>query len=311
MSVATVALARPPRRARADAPGEPRLLALAYIAPALVAMCAILILPLCITIGLSFISWDGVGPMSLAGLDNYSYLLSDPAVVPAMENAARLTLFYSVLPIIVGFFVAAALARTNPRLLTPFRAFLFLPAIIAPVVVAIGWRLIYTPTNGVLDQLLGAVGINQSLNWLGSFDLALPSTGVVASWMEYGLVMVLFLAGIQNIPAEIYDAARVDGAGILQEFRHITLPGLRNELVVAVVVTVIASFRNFDLVYNLTHGGPGSSTTVPVLEVYREAFIYNQEGQAAALGVTITTIILVLTSILFVTSRRFGLARAA
>ena len=180
---------------------------------------------------------------------------------------------------------------------TLWRTLLFLPAVIAPVVVAVGWRLIYEPTSGLLNQALGAVGLSGLARpWLGDFALALPATGVVATWMEYGLVMVLFLAGIQRIPLDLYDAARVDGAGLRAEVRHVTLPGLRYELAVAVVVTVIASFRNFDLVYNLTRGGPGSATVVPVLEVYRRGFLHGQVGSAAALGVTITTIILAVRS---------------
>jgi raffinose/stachyose/melibiose transport system permease protein len=173
------------------------------------------------------------------------------------------------------------------------------------VVVAVGWRLMYEPTKGLINQGLELLGLSGLAHpWLGDFALALPATGVVATWMEYGLVMVLFLAGIQGIPRDLYDAARVDGAGVVGEARHVTLPGLRYELAVAVVVTVIASFRNFDLVFNLTRGGPGNATVVPVLEVYRRGFLHGQIGSAAALGVTITSIVLVLTLTAFVLVRR-------
>jgi raffinose/stachyose/melibiose transport system permease protein len=297
---------------RSGGPGEPRFLALVYLAPALVAMSMILLVPLVLTAWLSLMEWDGVGSITWVGLDNYVSLVNDPFVIPAMQNAVLLTVFYSVLPIIIGLLTAATLARVTARLRTPLRALLFLPAIIAPVVVAVGWRLIYTPSTGLLDQVLATLGIASGSNpWLGDFSLALPATGVVATWMEYGLVMVLFISGIQNIPAELYDAARVDGAGVRQEFRYVTLPGLRNELLVAVVVTVIASFRNFDLVYNLTRGGPGISTDVPVLEVYRRAFLYGQVGSGAALGLTIAFVILCLTVVIVLGSRRWIGADAA
>ena len=311
-----VAAPKPPStgsgRSRVVAPGEPRFLGLVYVAPAFVAMSLILLIPLVLTAWLSLNEWDGVGQITWIGLDNYAGLLSDPFVIPAMQNAVELTFFYSVLPITIGFLSAAALARVNAHLRTPLRALLFLPAIIAPVVVAVGWRLIYTPGTGLLDQVLATVGLaSASRPWLGDFSFALPATGVVATWMEYGLVMVLFLAGIQNISAELYDAARVDGAGLRQELRYITLPSLRNEMLVAVVITVIASFRNFDLVYNLTRGGPGISTDVPVLEVYRRAFLYGQVGSGAALGMTIALVILCLTIAIVLGTRRWIGADAA
>jgi raffinose/stachyose/melibiose transport system permease protein len=244
--------------------------------------------------------------MTWAGLANYRVLLHDSFVNAAVKNALRLTIFYSVFPIVIGFLIASALARVNARLRTPLRALLFLPATIAPVVVAVGWRLIYTPATGLLDQVLRGIGLSSlSQDWLGSFNLALPSTGVVATWIEYGLVMVLFLAGIQKIPDELYDAARIDGAGHWAELWHVTLPGLRNELMVAIVVTVIASFRNFDLVYNLTSGGPGTATDVPVLEVYRRAFQYGDVGSGAALGVTIVALIAVITLVALAITRRW------
>jgi raffinose/stachyose/melibiose transport system permease protein len=215
------------------------------------------------------------------------------------------------MPIAIGLVSAIALARVAARARTTLRTLLFLPAVIAPVVVAVGWRLMYEPSKGLVNQLLGVLGLGGLARpWLGDFALALPAAGVVATWMEYGLVMVLFLAGIQGISRDLYDAARVDGAGFVAEARHVTLPGLRNELAVALVVTVIASFRNFDLVYNLTRGGPGSATDVPVLEVYRRGFLHGQIGSAAALGVTITSIVLVLTLGAFVLARRRRAAAA-
>jgi raffinose/stachyose/melibiose transport system permease protein len=290
---------------RSGPPGEPRLVAYLYIAPAFLFMAVILLIPLGLTAGLSLARWNGIGEITWVGLDNYAHLLTDSFVQASMRNAVALTIFYSAGPIALGLLTASILARVRPRWRTPFRTLLFLPAVIAPVVVAVGWRLIYEPSSGVLNQVLRGIGLGAFARpWLGDFSLALPATGMVATWMEYGLVMVLFLAGIQAIPTELYDAARTDGANALQEFRAVTLPGLRNELVVAVVVTVIAAFRNFDLVFNLTRGGPGTSTDVPVLEVYRRGFLYGVVGSGAALGLTIALIVLLLTSLVFLSSRR-------
>lgn len=295
------------RRGYARAPGESGLTALLYVVPALAALSFILLIPLALTIGVSLADWDGLGPMEWVGADNYTAFLSDPLVTAALRNAVALTIFYSAIPIFLGLVTAIVLSRVGARLRTLWRTLLFLPAVIAPVVVAVGWRLIYEPSSGLLNQLLDALGLSGLTRpWLGDFALALPATGVVATWMEYGLVMVLFLAGIQRISPDLYDAAKVDGAGIVAEVRNVTLPGLRYELVVAAVITVIASFRNFDLVFNLTRGGPGSATVVPVLEVYRRGFLHGQIGSASALGVTITFIIFTLAIGAFVLARRRG-----
>jgi raffinose/stachyose/melibiose transport system permease protein len=266
-----------------------------YVVPALAFLALVLLVPLGMTAGLSLTSWDGLGPIKWVGLSNYVAFARDPIVITAMGNAVVLTVFTLAIPIVIGLATAIVLSRIGRRLRTLWRTLLFLPAVIAPVVVAVGWRLIYEPTTGLLNKLLDAVGLSGLTQpWLGDFALALPATGVVATWMEYGLVMVLFLAGIQRISPELFDAAKVDGAGIGGEVRHVTIPGLRYELLVAVVVTLIDSFRNFALIFNLTRGGPGNATVVPVLEVYRRGILHGQVGSASAIGITITVVLVLL-----------------
>jgi raffinose/stachyose/melibiose transport system permease protein len=212
-----------------------------------------------------------------------------------MGNAVVMTVFTLAIPIVVGMVTAVVLSRIGRRLRTFWRTILFLPAVIAPVVVAVGWRLIYEPTTGLLNAFLNAVGLTGLAHpWLGDFALALPATGVVATWMEYGLVMVLFLAAIQRISPDLFDAAKVDGAGVVGEVRHVTIPALRYEILVAVVVTLIDSFRNFALIFNLTRGGPGNATVVPVLEVYRRGILHGRVGSASAIGITITVVLVLL-----------------
>lgn len=266
-----------------------------YVLPALAVLALVLLVPLGMTAGLSFTSWDGLGPIKWIGISNYTALVKDPIVVQAMGNAVVLTMFTLAIPIVIGLATAIVLSRIGRRLRTLWRTLLFLPAVIAPVVVAVGWRLIYEPTTGLLNVLLTGAGLSGLAHpWLGDFGLALPATGVVATWMEYGLVMVLFLAGIQRISPELFDAARVDGAGLWGEVRHVTIPGLRYEILVAVVVTLIDSFRNFALIFNLTKGGPGNATVVPVLEVYRRGILHGRVGSASAIGITITVVLVLL-----------------
>jgi raffinose/stachyose/melibiose transport system permease protein len=296
------------RRSITRRAGTSALVNAAYVMPALAVMTLVLLVPLVMTIGLSLTEWDGLGPITWTGATNYLAFLDDELVVAALRNAVVLTFFTSAIPIVLGMVTAIVLSRLGRRGRTVWRTLLFLPAVIAPVVVAVGWRLIYEPTRGLLNGLLEAVGLGDIARpWLGDFALALPAAGVVATWMEYGLVMVLFLAGIQRIPPELYDAAKVDGASMLREVRYVTLPSLRAELAVALVVTLIASFRNFDLIFNLTRGGPGSATVVPVLEVYRRGFLHGQIGSASALGVTLTGIIVVITLGALALGRRRGL----
>jgi raffinose/stachyose/melibiose transport system permease protein len=140
--------------------------------------------------------------------------------------------------------------------------------------------------------VLAPLGLAQ--NWLGDFGLALPSVGLIGTWVMYGLAMVLLTAGVQKIPPSLYDAARVDGAGPVREFFAVTLPGLRNEIAVALTLTTIAGLRNFDLVYVTTGGGPGDATTVPAYEVYDRAFQSGAVGSAAAVGVCLAAVIFVL-----------------
>jgi raffinose/stachyose/melibiose transport system permease protein len=265
-----------------------------YIAPALVVYAAFLLFPLVRAVQLSFYEWDGLTLGIWIGLRNYADILADPALRAAFGHAAVLVVFFAVIPTAVGLLLAAVVARARVRGLTFFRTVIFLPQVVAMVVVAVTWRQIYAP-DGPLNDVLRVIGLGDlARGWLGDFDLALPAVGLVGTWVSIGLCFVLFLAGTGKIPRELYDAARVDGAGPIREFTSVTLPALRNELVVALTLTVIAALRTFDLVYVTTGGGPGNATTVPSYEVYRRAFELGEVGSAAAIGVTLTVIILVL-----------------
>ncbi|GDY58763.1 hypothetical protein SVIO_093860 [Streptomyces violaceusniger] len=195
----------------------------------------------------------------------------------------------------IGLLLAAVMARARVRGMTFFRTVLFLPQVLALIVVGVAWRSILAP-DGLLNDALRAVGLGSLARpWLGDYTWALPAVGVVGTWVGTGLCMVLFLAGAQRIPRELYEAARMDGAGPLREFLTVTLPGLRPQIAVALTLTIVAGLRNFDLIYITTSGGPGNATSVPAYEVYRRAFETNQVGSAAAVGVALTVLIFVLT----------------
>lgn len=287
------------RRSR-RAPGEPRRVGYLYIAPALVVYGCFVLFPLVHAAWISLFNWDGLGPSSWAGISNYTALVTDSSLRGPFVHSLVLLIFYAVLPVAIAFLLAAVLSRHQLRGMTFFRTVLFLPQVVAMVVVAVAWRSIYSP-DGLLNTVLHRIGLGSLTRaWLGDFNLALPAVGLIGTWVEVGLCLVLFLAGAQRIPRELYEAARMDGAGAIREFLVVTLPGLRGEASVALTLTIVAGLRNFDLVYLTTGGGPGNATSVPSYEVYHRAFDTNEVGSAAAIGIALTALIFVVT---FVVSR--------
>ena len=271
-------------------PGEPRLVGYLYLLPAFAVFATFVLYPLYRAIYISFYDWDGLTVGTWTGLDNYKAVFTDPELRSAFAHALVLLIFYAVLPVLIGLLLAGLMARARIRGLALFRTILFLPQVIAMVVVAVMWKMIYDPDNGALNRFLGVFGI-EGKSWLGDFSLALPSIGLIGTWVYFGLAMVLLTAGVQKIPSSLYDAARVDGAGAFREFVAVTLPALRGEIAVALTLTTIYALRNFDLVYITTHGGPGNATSVPAFQVFTRAFETGQVGSAAAVGITLTVII--------------------
>ena len=282
-------------RRRGRAPGEPRAVGYLYLLPALALYALFLLVPFGQTVWLSLLHWDGLSAASWAGLGNYRGLLTDPSLRAPFVHALVLLLFYAALPVAVGLLLASALSRFRIRGMTFFRTVFFLPQVLAMVVVGVAWRSILG-SDGLLNDTLRAVGLGSlARSWLGDYQLALPAVGVVGTWVEAGLCLVLFLAGAQRIPRELYEAARVDGAGAVREFFAVTLPGLRPEIAVALTLTIVAGLRNFDLIYITTSGGPGQATSVPAYEVYHRAFETGEVGSAAAMGVGLTVLIFLLS----------------
>lgn len=277
---------------RGRAPGSPRWVGLLYLAPALVAYGLFVLAPLGNNVWLSFFNWDGITKKVWIGLDNYRTVATDGQIRGAFYHSLVLILFYSLLPVIIGLLLAAAMSHTRIRGLAAFRAILFLPQVISTVVVAITFQWLYAD-GGPLNQLLQAIGLGSvARGWLGDFDYALPAVGLIGTWISTGLCMVLLMAGVQRIPLTLYEAARVDGCGAVREFFAITLPGLRNELSVVLTLTIIAALRTFDIIYVASLGGPGDQTLVPSLVIYRDAFRNNAVGLASAIAIVLTVIIL-------------------
>jgi raffinose/stachyose/melibiose transport system permease protein len=255
------------------------------------------------TLVTSFTEWNGISEKKWVGLENYSNNLSNKKIISSIKHSFILIIFYSFLPITIGLLIAGIMIRVKIQGMATYRAILFLPQILSMIVVGISWRWIYAP-KGPLNSGLDFIGLeNVSRAWLGSFDFALPFVGLIGTWVMFGFTMILFIAGVQKIPSELYDAAKVDGAGAIAEFFNVTLPNLRGEIIVALIFTVTLALRNFDLIYITTGGGPGTSTMIPSMFIYKKAFQMNQVGSASSLGIMLTLLIFTLVSMILILLR--------
>ena len=265
-----------------------------FLLPAFVVYATFLLYPLGRAAQISLYDWDGLSLATFVGFDNYVDVFADPRLRGAFWHALVLIFFFAVLPLMIGLVLSAILVRAQVRGLAFFRTVVFLPQVIAMVVVAVAWRQIYAP-QGQLNRLLDAVGLGSLTRaWLGDFTWTLPAVGFIGTWVCTGLVTVLLMAGMARVPGELYEAATLDGAGAIRQFRWISVPSVRAEIVVALTLTIIAALKTFDLVYVTTAGGPGTSTTVPSYEVYRRAFMTGDVGSAAAIAIVLTVLIFLI-----------------
>lgn len=266
-----------------------------FAAPALLFYAVFVLRPLGMTVQYSLYKWNGIGRSTFVGLDNYGKVFTDPDLVSTVLHAFELIIFFCFVPVVLGLFVASTIRGiATSKLAVIARVVLFLPQVIPLVAAGITWSWLLSST-GVVNQLLSAVGLGGITRaWLGDFDTALPAVGVIGAWVLVGLCTLLLLAGISKIDPALYESVRLDGAGAVREFFSVTLPGLRQEIGVAVTVTVIAALASFDIIYISTQGGPGNETMVPGLEIYYLAFSDRQVGLASALAVVLVVLVLVV-----------------
>jgi raffinose/stachyose/melibiose transport system permease protein len=264
-----------------------------FALPAIAVYLVFVIRPLLLTVQYSFYDWNGIGPATWIGLDNYVRLFTDSELFGTIVHAFELILFFSFVPVLLGLAVAATIRRiAQSRLAVVARTVLFLPQVIPLVAAGIMWTWLLS-TTGLINQLLSALGLGSLTRaWLGDFGTALPAVGVIGAWVQIGLCTLLLLAGMSKIDNSLYEAARLDGAGPVREFRSITLPSLRQEIGVCLTVTVISALASFDIIYVSTQGGPGNATMVPGLEIYYLAFAEREIGMASALAVALTVLVL-------------------
>ena len=266
-----------------------------FTLPALAFYAAFLIYPAIRTVRLSFTNWDGIAPTwRSVGLRNYERLFQQEAMQTALKNTLVWSVAIIAVPTALGLLLAVAL-NEEFRGRAFFRTVFYAPGVLPLVGVALIWGWIYNPQFGFLNQFLESVGLESLTEpWLGQPSTALWATIVAGIWVRTGFPMLLYLAALQAIPKELFEAARIDGATGWRVFRDITFPSLGPTHVVVIALSVIDSLKVFDLIYSMTYGGPGNDTQVIGTWVYFNVFNFNQVGYGSAVAVVGAVISLVI-----------------
>ena len=291
-----------PRRGRGPRAGDSRW-ALVFLAPTLVGLAVLSAGPILAALGISFTKWDLITPPQFVGLDNYLRLAGDDRFFKALRN----TVFYTVVSVPLGLALALGLAvalNQQIRGIAWIRTAYFLPLVTSATAVALVWLWIYSPT-GLLNTFLGTFGIAPQ-RWVADPTLAMPSIIVMSIWQGLPANVIIFLAGLQAIPVEYYDAASVDGAGRRSRFRHVTLPLLTPSVFFTGILALIGSFQVFDQVYVMANPGkPGDATITLVYFIYENGFRNFKMGYASAASWVLFLVVAVLTGLYFRTQDRW------
>ena len=272
-----------------------------FLAPALVLIGVFFLLPVTAAFLLSVTDFDlyalaDRSVVRFVGLGNYSNLLSNPDFVRALRNTFYFVMVGGPLSIVASLGAALLVSAKLAPYKSFFRTVYFAPVVTTLVAVAVVWRYMLNTRYGLLNYALGGLGI-APVDWLGDPTWAMPAIIIMAVWKNFGYNMVIFVAGLQNIPADLYEAAELDGAKAWHRFRHVTLPMLRPTLLFVSVITLIGYFQLFAEPYVMTQGGPSKSTQSIVLLMYEEGFRWWRMGNAAAIAFVLFAIMLVGTAL--------------
>jgi multiple sugar transport system permease protein len=294
----------PARRSRLSQTQREWVAAYLFLLPDLLGLLLFIGIPMVLSLSLGFFDVSGFGTYTFSGLDNYRRMFADPLFLGSLQ----VTIKYVVV-LVPGLYIAglglAMLVKRPVPLLGLFRAMLFLPNVISLVVVALIWKFLLVDRIGVANVLLSKIGLG-GRSWLGDPDLALWALLGVTIWFLMGFYMIIFLAGLQEIPREYYDAARIDGAGAWRSFWDITLPLLKPTSFFVLLVSLVAAVagpQGFDLVYVMTSGGPANATNLTTYYIFDQAFRYSNIGYASAMASFLVLMLLIFSGILFALTR--------
>lgn len=264
-----------------------------FLLPDLLGLLVFVIVPIGYAFFISLHEWNALSPMRWTGFSNYQDLWTDRQ----FWHSLKITAIYTVSYVPILYVVSLGLALlVNQRLpfMPFFRTLFFIPVVLSLVVSSLMWKYIFDERAGLLNYLIGFLGIAPQ-SWLGSIELALPAIITVSVWIQMGYFMVIFIAGLQDVPGIYYDAAKIDGASAWQSLWYITLPLLRPTSLFVVVISLIGSFQVFDQIWVMTRGGPANATQVTVVYIYQQAFQYLNLGYGSAMAFALFLIILVFS----------------
>ena len=276
-----------------------------FILPTYLGFAIFILGPVVAVAGLSFTKFDVLGGSVFTGLANYTRMLSDDRLRTVYTNTFLFTIFAVFFNVSIGLALAVLLNRRLPQLLRNFfRSIYFFPLLVAHTYVAVIWQFLYQRDTGVINYYLSLLGLGP-VAWLASPNWVLPSVIIMDVWKNTGFAMIIFLAGLQNIPRDYYEAARIDGAGARQLFFRITLPLLTPTIFFVLVIFMIGAIQVFDTIIVLTGGGPGDASRSVVIYIYEQAFQNFDLGYASTIAMTLFVVILTLTLFQFWFSRRW------
>lgn len=274
-----------------------------FILPNFLGFAALTLVPVIASLALSFLDWDSYSTPRWVGLDNFERMIHNDTFWKALKNTAYYAVGHVPLTLCaaLGF---AVLLNQKLKGVRFFRTALFFPYITSLVAVAVVWNMLLSPDMGPVNQFLQAVGIDNPPGWTTSTTWAMPAVIVASVWRDLGYYMILYLAGLQTIPGELYEAAEVDGASGWQRFRYITVPSLRPTTCFVLIMLTISSFKVFDLIQVMTEGGPGRATLVLSQVIYREGIVQGRFGYSSAVSMVLFVIVLTITVVQFRLQRR-------
>jgi multiple sugar transport system permease protein len=276
-----------------------------FILPTYLGFAIFILGPVVAVAGMSFTKFDVLGGSVFTGLANYSRMLSDDRLRTVYANTFLFTIFAVFFNVSIGLALAVLLNRRLPQLVRNFfRSIYFFPLLVAHTYVAVIWQFLYQRDTGVINYYLSLLGLGP-IAWLASPNWVLPSVIMMDVWKNTGFAMIIFLAGLQNIPRDYYEAARIDGAAALQLFLRITLPLLTPTIFFVLIIFMIGAIQVFDTIIVLTGGGPGDASRSVVIYIYEQAFQNFDLGYASTIAMTLFVVILTLTLFQFWFSRRW------
>jgi raffinose/stachyose/melibiose transport system permease protein len=281
-----------------------------YLAPLGLGFLAVVALPFAMNVSFSLTSWrGGVAPATWVGLDNYARLLADELFWTSLSHSVAMIVAIVVVPTVLGVLIAAALfdyigKRFGGRTAAFLRATYYLPQIVPIAVAGFIWAWVLDSRDGVFTLVLRQLGIANPPDWLGDPGVALYSVMLVLIWLQIGYPVVIFMAALQRVDPELYEAAELDGAGWFRRFRAITIPQIRPEVFVVVLTATVASLKVFAPILILTGGGPEGSTVVPSYYAYRNFFELSRVGYGATIATVMSLVIFVAALALLALQRR-------